>query len=168
MKKLYLVRHGYADWENGSGEDFDKPLTSIGKKEANLMGSKLFGKIATPDIIIASEAKRAKQTAVLLASKLNYDLPNINFKKDLYLPDVSTLLDSVCKIDDKYESAVLVSHNFGISQFAEYLSNENIGMMPTAAIVGLVFPFSDWKSISKSTAMLLFFDYPSQYSDSTI
>ena len=48
MKSIILFRHGQAGWkDNILGQDYDKPLTSIGEKEADKMG-KYLSKLVHP------------------------------------------------------------------------------------------------------------------------
>ena len=80
MKSIILFRHGQASWGNNIfGIDYDKPLTSIGIKDAEKMGKYLSKINSTPDLIISSTANRAKTTMELAYNAGNWK-SEINFE----------------------------------------------------------------------------------------
>ena len=84
MKSIILFRHGQAGWENNIfGEDYDKPLTLMGIKEAEKMGMFLSDINSSPDLVISSTAFRAKTTAEL-AHKAGDWGSIINFESKIY------------------------------------------------------------------------------------
>lgn len=162
MKHLFLIRHAKSDWKTGA-VDFERPLNKRGKKAAPFMGQKLKEKVITPDMIISSPANRAITTARLIANETGYPLDSIKEEQAIYHASSIALLNVVNSLPDDKDNVFLFGHNPGITQFAEYLTGENIGNMPTASIVGVSFMLDNWRTVSKETGMLLFFDYPKQY-----
>ena len=71
VKTILLMRHGKSNWEEDVS-DFDRPLTARGKNDSPLMGKFLLKCKKTPFLIISSSAKRAKETAELLAKPCRY------------------------------------------------------------------------------------------------
>ncbi len=63
MKTVLLLRHAKSDWGNPGLADFDRPLAKRGLKDAPRMGHVLTDFNVVPDKILASPARRAKQTA---------------------------------------------------------------------------------------------------------
>ena len=61
--KLYLLRHGKADWPNWDKPDDDRPLTKEGKKEVAVVG-KFLRRFEIDPVILTSPLPRASQTAV--------------------------------------------------------------------------------------------------------
>jgi len=68
--KLYLLRHGKADWPNWDKPDDERPLTKEGKKEVAAV-AKLLARLAITPVILTSPLPRASQTAEIAAQHLN-------------------------------------------------------------------------------------------------
>ena len=69
--KVYLLRHGLADRDQWNGSDAERPLTSEGRKsmEREAKGMEELG--VCPDRIVTSPKKRAKETAQIVAARLD-------------------------------------------------------------------------------------------------
>jgi len=68
--KLYLLRHGKADWPNWKQPDDERPLTDEGKKEVAAVAKLLFRLEITP-VILTSPLPRASQTAEIAGKHLD-------------------------------------------------------------------------------------------------
>lgn len=159
MKELFLIRHAKSSWTNGQLKDFDRPLNERGKAAAPEMGMRLASKGIIPDLIISSSANRATSTALLISNEFHEKIKIIEESK-LYHASTFLLLEIVNNIPDTFERIFIVGHNPGLTDFAEYLSNEQFGNLPTAAVVGIRFEFDFWSLISSSTGELIHYDYP--------
>ena len=67
---LYLLRHGLADRSAWRGDDFERPLTSAGRKRMARAADTMARLGLRPDVIISSPLIRAWQTAVIVAERL--------------------------------------------------------------------------------------------------
>jgi phosphohistidine phosphatase len=72
--KLYLLRHGVADWPNWDRPDDERPLTKKGRKEMRRMAKFLRELKIKPAIILSSPLPRAWQTAEIAADYLELEL----------------------------------------------------------------------------------------------
>lgn len=68
--KLYLLRHGKADWPNWTQPDDERPLTSEGRKEVAAV-AKLLSRLEITPAILTSPLPRASQTAEIAGKYLN-------------------------------------------------------------------------------------------------
>ncbi len=68
--RLYLLRHGEADWPGWDGEDDDRPLTKAGRKEVHQVAKFLARLNAKVDVVLSSPLPRACQTADIAAEHL--------------------------------------------------------------------------------------------------
>ena len=68
--------------------------------------------------------------------------------------------ETIKEIKDKHDTAILFSHNPGITEFANSLTNVHIDDMPTCSIFAVVADIEDWKDFDAAPKRLLFFDYP--------
>ena len=72
--KLFLLRHGKADWPNWDKPDDERPLTKEGKREMRRIAQFLAELDVTPTVILSSPLPRAWQTAELAAGALGVEL----------------------------------------------------------------------------------------------
>lgn len=68
--RLYLVRHGLANWPSWGGVDADRPLNPAGLRILQTAGPRLAALGLHPDLILHSPYRRAQQTAEVLAEAL--------------------------------------------------------------------------------------------------
>jgi phosphohistidine phosphatase len=163
MKTLYIQRHAKSSWKFEELSDHDRPLNTRGRTDAPLMGSELASRGVSPDKIISSPAVRAITTATLIGKELEYEPDEIKIDERIYGADKHTLLDVVHSIPLEMEYVMIVGHNEALTDFANMLSPESIGNIPTAGIVALQFKCESWYDISRDNAELLFFDFPKNY-----
>jgi phosphohistidine phosphatase len=165
MKNLTLIRHAKSDWSSGVNSDFDRLLNVRGKKAAPTMGRRMVETRILPDLLVCSPAKRAKQTAELLAEELDYNQTDIIYEPDIYEASVNTLINLVTGFP-AHEHIAIIGHNPGLSDLAEWLCLEVSDWLPTCAILSLELAITDWEEINKNCASLLRYDYPKKLSDS--
>jgi phosphohistidine phosphatase len=161
-KTLYLVRHAKSGWMSMHHGDFDRTLNQRGLHEAREMGQRLKKRGASPEIILCSPAKRARQTAELLIQEFGDPMDIVQFDDRIYEASVDTLLDLIRSLPDTCASAMLIGHNPSIGGLANQLSDVGIEQMPTCAIATLELPSSNWKHTGKEAARLLDFDHPNR------
>ena len=68
--KLYLLRHGKADWPNWNQPDDERPLTEEGRKEVATV-AKLLSRMGIIPVILTSPLPRASQTAEIAGKHLH-------------------------------------------------------------------------------------------------
>lgn len=159
MKRVFIVRHAKSDWDNNL-EDFDRPLNNRGHKDAPQMAQKLLKKGYKPDMLISSSAMRAITTAKYFASEFGYPDNCILEKREIYDIGYKFVLDMIKELPENTKSVMIFGHNPDQSHLATYLSNEQIGNMPTCAVVGIEFDTDDWSAIIKSDTEFLCYETP--------
>lgn len=162
MMKLFLIRHAKSDWSNLLLDDFDRPLNKRGLKDAPFMAKLLKKKAIKADLIICSPSLRTKLTSEFFIKEL--DLKNeIIFEKAIYEAPYENLLEVLQKIDDKYKTIILVGHNPGLCDLANFLCEDYFENIPTCAVVEIDFNTNSWNEISKENSKLICFEYPKKY-----
>ena len=78
--------------KNPDLDDFDRPLSKRGKRDAPLMGEHLSNQKIKPDLIISSPAKRAIKTARIIAEKIGYPKSKIVKSNAIYGAGLSALV----------------------------------------------------------------------------
>jgi phosphohistidine phosphatase len=163
MLTLHLFRHAKSSWGNPGLSDFERPLNKRGLENAPRMG-KIYGKqYEMPDLIVTSPARRALETAELIADKVGYSIDRIVQENKIYSAGINDLVKVIRKVDNDNTTVLLFGHNPGITELANYLTGSHIDNMPTCSFVGIKFKFNKWKKITEDSGEFLFFDYPKNH-----
>ena len=112
-RQLLLLRHGKSDWSRGL-PDFDRPLKGRGRREAAALGRWLAGRGLQPDLVLASKAARARQTAERVCAAMACPAQRIRFEDGLYLAGVPALLALLRGVPEQCRRVMLVGHNPGL------------------------------------------------------
>jgi len=161
QRTLVMIRHAKSSWANPLQSDFDRPLNDRGEKEAPEMGEKLKSLHIIPDLIVASSAKRTRQTAKRIAKEVGYDIDNIKWEEKLYHCIPSVFEELVSGIGDKVKILFIVGHNPGITEFVNQLSPEfSVPNMPTCGVVAAHIEAKEWSNFSIANRKVFLFEYP--------
>ncbi len=163
MKIILLARHAKSSWKYPELEDYDRSLNKRGKRDAPFMGKILEQKYIMPDLIVSSHALRAKLTAEAYAESLGFPIENIILDEELYMAELSGITRLIFSLENSVETVLLVGHNPGLTTFANFIVGSKIDNIPTCGILGVVFSFNDWKSVSKGSGEVRFYEYPKKY-----
>jgi phosphohistidine phosphatase len=160
MKQLLLVRHAKSDWGDSSLSDFDRPLNERGKRDAPVMAHRLLDKKISIDSFISSPAKRAKKTAVIFAKTFNTEKDTIIFRDELYGAGEEVFFDVIRNADKKSNSIAVFSHNPGITDFANQLTDARIDNIPTCGVFAIKVDCEKWSDFKEAKKEFWFFDFP--------
>ena len=163
MRTLILMRHAKSDWGFPDLADFDRPLNKRGNRDAPAMGTLIGKSVGTPDLIIASAAKRTQETAGLIAKASGYG-GSIESRHELYDSAVWDYEKVIQGISNDVHTAVLIGHNPTMERTLSHLcsggaDSTNI-IMPTGATAVLELNVFGWKDVRKSAAFLKWFAIP--------
>ena len=160
MKRLTLLRHAKSSWGQPDLDDQDRPLNQRGQRDTPIMGRRLITHGVRPSLIITSPAKRARQTAKLLAREIGYPIEFMHTEKSLYLADPATILEVIEGQEDTFSDIVVCAHNPGITDLANRLSGQSIDNIPTCGMVIVEAGTDSWSEIVDSPRTFITFDYP--------
>jgi len=148
VKRLTLMRHADAQWKDPEVADFARPLNRRGSGEAEAMGRRLADLALVPDLIITSPARRAQQTAELMARELALAPRSIRFEEPLYLAGAQDILKLARGIGPRFPHLLIIGHNPGISELAHLLapSTDMSGLAP-AAFSSITFDVEQWSAV---------------------
>ncbi|MCG3210617.1 MAG: hypothetical protein FOGNACKC_04248 [Anaerolineae bacterium] len=167
MKTVLLLRHAKSDWGEAGLADFDRPLATRGEKDAPLMGQVLAKFDYMPDQIISSPAKRARQTSQLVAKACGYQ-PEIDWADSFYGGGSEDLIGALRRLPDSVERPLLVGHNPTLEEtVADMLVGPDASWqesmsikLPTAGLVCLDLPITEWRELVPGQAVLRWFLIP--------
>jgi phosphohistidine phosphatase len=160
LKTLLLVRHAKSDWNDASLSDFDRPLNERGKRDAPAMAHRLLDKKIAIDAFISSPAKRARKTASIFSKEYGKDKEELILIDELYGAGEAIFFDVISKTDNKFESIAVFSHNPGITDFANMLTDARIDNIPTCGIFAVTIDCKKWADFKHGDKEFWFFDYP--------
>ena len=160
MKILTIVRHAKSSWNHPGLSDRQRPLNSRGERDAPVMGKRIVDHGIRPSLIITSPATRAWRTARIIAAEIGYPTEFLQREDSLYLAPLDDLLDAVVAQDVSFNSLMVVGHNPGLTEFANFLIPGLTNNLPTAGVVSVQVDRDDWNLYEQPEAELLTFDYP--------
>ncbi len=149
MKTLLILRHAKSSWKDASLADHDRPLNKRGERDAPRMGQLLLDQGLVPDLIISSTAKRARQTAELVAQACGYE-NEIVFTRDLYHAGPEDYLETLNIMAEDEEVVMVVGHNPGMEALLDVLTGES-GYLTTANIAQVRLPIESWDELDEFT-----------------
>ncbi|MGB5247251.1 MAG: histidine phosphatase family protein [Woeseia sp.] len=160
MKTLTLLRHAKSSWDSPSLADSERPLNERGEEDAPVMAKRIAAAGIRPSLMISSHAVRAWATAKVVARELNYPLEFLQREKDLYLASTRRILDIVSRQDEGFNNLMVVGHNPGLTDLANYLIPDLTGNLPTCGVVSVTIDCDTWELRQDAKRELLLYDYP--------
>jgi len=115
-----------------------------------------------PDVIISSLALRAQTTADQLAQKIGYE-GRIHYMEELYNSRPDTIMNVLTLQDDSYETIFVVGHNPELTEFANFLMEDNFPKLPTLGVLAINLNIDSWSEIQEKCGEIDFFIQPKQF-----
>ncbi|MFA7272650.1 MAG: histidine phosphatase family protein [Crocinitomicaceae bacterium] len=148
--KLHLIRHAKTEQFSPTEKDFDRQLMKRGKSQGKELSEFLLKTTISESHVHCSSAARTRETLDYLMD--NFQSSPILFHKELYLCSLDTYLKWIWS-QNHGSDLVLIGHNFGISDLANYFLDTVIEIR-TAEYICIEFPFHSWKETSRATGVL--------------
>jgi phosphohistidine phosphatase len=159
-KCLTLLRHGKSSWRDPDLNDLDRPLNKRGQRDAPMMAHRLAERGFQPDLLLVSPALRARLTIEALTGHIPVDPGLVTFDERIYLATVDGLVDLVRTLPDDRENVLLVGHNPGMTDLANFLVGGTLENIPTCGVFSVELQVPSWREIDREGARLVFYDYP--------
>ena len=153
MKTLLVLRHAKTQPDAPNG-DHARELTERGHEDAATMAASIHQQIGVPDVIVASDARRAMQTAEIVADGVGFTTA-FAVEPRIYAAGLSTLLDVVRGLPDDADRVILIGHNPGFEELAGALATGDKEVrLPTSAFAHLEFDAPGWSAIQPGSGRL--------------
>lgn len=159
MKKIILIRHAKSAWDNPWLSDHDRPLSERGLRDAPKMAKHLKKRNINPEIILCSTAKRAVQTAQIIAKEFEFPEDKIIFEENLYHAQPNIILKYIHHQKDSKNTMLVIGHNPGFNELITHLGGK-LENLPTSGQFGFKLKAEKWNDLSPKTAEVWFLDYP--------
>ena len=150
MKRLLILRHAKSSWADSSISDWQRPLNERGARDAPRAGAWLRERGLMPDVIVSSDAVRARTTAEAVANTAGYS-GEIILEPSLYHATPSDVLAVLRGIQGDARTVLVVGHNPGLEELVRQLTGEHCDL-PTTALVHIAMPIDEWSEASTETA----------------
>ena len=149
MKTLLVLRHAKSSWDDSARDDHERPLSKRGQRDGPRMGELVRDNGLIPDIVISSDAVRARQTAEAVAESARYE-GEILLDQNLYMAGPADILSLLRTVRKNAETVMIVGHNPGLEELVERLTGKPQDL-PTAALAQIVLPIDQWRDLKLST-----------------
>ena len=163
MKELLIIRHAKSSWANAFNGDFDRPLNDRGHRDAPRMAEKIKARGVNVQSFLSSTANRALTTAVYFAEAYGKTKKDILLFPELYHAPKDVFYEVIKKTSDNITTAALFSHNPGITDFVNSLTETQIDDMPTCAIFAIQIESNSWHDFDTAKKSFWFFQYPKEF-----
>ncbi|HUY47683.1 MAG TPA: histidine phosphatase family protein [Streptosporangiaceae bacterium] len=131
QRQLIVMRHAKAG-ELPGGPDVERALRPRGCRNASAAGQWLAARGLVPDLVLCSNARRARQTWQYVSAELAGE-PRVFNDPRLYHADATDLLEIFAEAPAQARSLMYVGHNPAAADLAEILTGGPVDF-PTAAI----------------------------------
>jgi len=156
MKTLVVIRHGKSSWDHPELKDYHRPLKQRGVNNAFTVAKELIRREVSPDLMLSSPAIRALDTAIIIATNLQYPLEKISTDQNIYHASAQELLNVLSKVDDTNETVFFFGHNPAFTSLANRLQKEQLFNLPTCGAMGIELTIESWSDIGKASGKQLF------------
>ena len=169
MKTLYLLRHAKSSWSTPGLSDQQRPLNKRGARDAPVMGQRFCDRGETLDLVIASPARRAQDTAGLFAGTAGYAESGIETDANLYFLGSGSIEDTIRAQVEAVQSLMLVFHNPDITHFTNSIDYYfHIDNVPTSGLLRLNCDIDHWRDWSRDRTSVDYFDFPKNESGDVV
>ena len=117
-REVLILRHAHAEPMAAGGSDFERPLSKVGRDEADAVGQWLAKQKVELGQVLCSPATRARQTAERALAIA--DGPAIAFEPHIYEATPGTLIELIDRAATE-GTTLLVGHNPGLEQLVALL-----------------------------------------------
>ena len=149
MKTLLVLRHAKSSRNDPALDDHERPLNKRGQRDAPRMGELVREYGLIPDVVISSDAVRARLTAEAVAEAARY-AGEILLDPHLYMACPDEILSLLPMVRENAETVMIVGHNPGLEKLVEQLTGERHDL-PTATLAHIRLPIDQWRDLKLST-----------------
>ncbi len=143
------MRHAKSSWPHKVDEDRDRPLSKRGRKNAEQIGELLKEEKLVPEVLLISNAERAKETAQLVMDAMHYK-GDVYYLNSLYMAEVEANLKAIQRLPDEVNCAMIIGHNPGLEGLLQLLTGK-VESLPTAGVAVLRLPSAAWEDVTLET-----------------
>ncbi|HET9654429.1 MAG TPA: histidine phosphatase family protein [Kineosporiaceae bacterium] len=166
-RHVVLLRHAKSAWPHGV-PDHERPLAGKGRRNAQATGEWFAAEGPRPQLVLCSDATRARHTWEIIAAALSGDPPVVKVEPALYDADACDVLDLLHDVPDSMAVVVVVGHQPTLGDAAVLLAGAGSDRnalqrlrtkFPTNGVAVLRFR-GRWEDLDAHNASLETFEVP--------
>jgi len=169
------MRHAKSSWDNSYKDDFDRPLNSRGKENAQMMAKHIHSLGFKPELTLSSSAVRCKQTLELIIPYFPKKM-DIRYLDELYLAPERAILEMIKSIELSINQMLVIGHNPGLSDLSQSLiyssnkKNDYFGtqQFPTSAASIFEMSIDNWLNLKLSDSKIIDFVTPKKLMEKSL
>ncbi|WP_035337236.1 histidine phosphatase family protein [Dokdonia sp. PRO95] len=148
MKTLYLVRHAKSSWKFDV-IDHERPLNEKGLNDAPAMAAHIAAAMPKPDLMMSSDALRAKTTALFFAQAYGIDDKHLVLDYKMYDFAGADLVEVIRNVSDEVDCLMVFGHNNAMTNVVNTYGSKTIDNVSTAAFTAITFDINSWKDLKQ-------------------
>lgn len=157
---MLIIRHAKSSWDYDGLADLFRPLSERGLRNASTMAERLKKLKVIPELLLASPATRALNTALIM-SRI-WDLPPaaLQIREEIYEAaprDLDVVLESV---PDDVTCVALFGHNPAFTRYSNRFLKSPLDNLPTAGVTVVTLDTEGWTDLDESRVVDTYVDYP--------
>ncbi|MBL8905905.1 MAG: histidine phosphatase family protein [Rhizobiales bacterium] len=168
MLKLFLLRHAKSSWTDPGLDDLDRPLNARGLRAAAAIGRFMRQSKLSPELVLCSPARRARETWKFVAEELR-TAPRVIIDEGIYdFGNGGRLLEVARNMANGATPLMIVGHNPSMERLAVRLIRKGDPKLvkrleqkyPTGALSVIEFPGTKWSDVAEGAGELVSFTRP--------
>ena len=140
--------------------DFQRPLNGRGKADGPKMSSYIHSRIDKIDFLHCSSSVRTYETSKYFIDRIKF--VDIKYDESLYHSSSSEIINNINYYDEQYNSAMIIAHNPGLTNFINEIANVMLDNLPTTGLVEINFDCAKWTDISQDNSTVIDIKFPKQ------
>jgi phosphohistidine phosphatase len=160
VRRLWLLRHAKASWDDPELPDRLRPLTRRGRKATEALAGYLAANAIAPELVLSSPAARAIETWDGIKGALPAEV-DVDIDEAIYGADAPALLQRLRRVPAGIDSLLVIGHNPALGDLAHQLAGDGdpsmrerlVAKYPTGALAGLGVP-TPWHEVRWGDATL--------------
>ncbi|MFZ2287821.1 MAG: histidine phosphatase family protein [Bacteroidales bacterium] len=160
-RRIIFVRHARAENQVPEITDFERSLTTRGKRESLLMARILKSKEKDPGTVISSPAFRAIETAIIFCREFDVSPDKMKINSDLYIGlEPEGFIPFLARQDDDIRTLTIFGHNPLITEMAAFFADDEPEVLPKTGIFCVSFEAEHWSDIEPESGKTEYFLVP--------
>lgn len=154
MKTIVLIRHAKSSWDHDVS-DINRPLSTRGFTDANLLSMVFKSKGYRPDAIFSSPANRAATTCDIFMENLNLPKSLLVTEEQLYDFGGNQVRRFIKSLDNSLQKIMIFGHNHAFTSLTNSFGDAYIDNLPTSGLVMIDFEVENWQEVSVGTTKMI-------------
>ena len=153
--ELLIARHAKSSWRFADLDDFHRPLSKRGLRDAVRMPKLVAERLPAPERALSSDAVRAVQTCQALVDGFGLPEDAVVLRHDLYLASHDEILEVIAREAGAARRIMVVGHNPGLTDLYNHLVRNPVENLPTLAVAHLSLDAPGWERVPAGSATSL-------------